>query len=204
MEPTSLELQGRRIRHQTGVLEACSLVDKLSGEELESVRYEIERFDMWAESVGLFYGDKASLDYRLRGSKPLTDFILSLLGDLHGALKLRKSGQSLDMILVIDHPVVQFCTGGLESMPERPDNESELSDVSSDGDDTVPIVILSEVTEVVDQLYNFDWHIRKAESLNVVDEAIEEDLSQHDSKKERVSPRSKTVNPATRSTCQLC
>ena len=64
----------------------------------EKLLYELERFKMWANSLGLSYHGRSSLDYRLRDSGTLLDHVISLLRDLQQILKL---GMFLELLQLL-------------------------------------------------------------------------------------------------------
>lgn len=50
------------------------------------LQHEYERFSLWTDNLGLHHRGHSSLDYRLRDSDSLRDFIQALLDDLLSAL----------------------------------------------------------------------------------------------------------------------
>ena len=51
-----------------------------------ALEYETERFNLWAENLGLHHHGHSSLDYQLREADKLATFIRSLLEDLRSSL----------------------------------------------------------------------------------------------------------------------
>lgn len=65
-------------------------VEGLVKDDLElrsTVANERQRFELWASNLGLHHTGHSSLDYRLRDSKLVFDFALSLLVDLERAVQ---------------------------------------------------------------------------------------------------------------------
>lgn len=48
----------------------------------DSFNHEFERFDLWADNLGLYHQGHSSLDWRLREAESLSDFVRNLLADL--------------------------------------------------------------------------------------------------------------------------
>ena len=53
-------------------------------------RYESQRFTLWADNLGLHHRGHSSLDYRLRESYILQEYVSGLLGDLKSSLDDRE------------------------------------------------------------------------------------------------------------------
>ena len=86
----SLASKGRQLVVTFNVLQVESIKDRLSDVDWENWSYEVERFHVWANSIGLLHQGHSSLDYRLRDAGKLTAYIEKLLVDLEQALRLRK------------------------------------------------------------------------------------------------------------------
>ena len=95
----SLALQGKKIPGQSAVLLNAAIADKIEQDELEKLKYEIERFNIWAISLGLQLQGHGSLDYRLRDSEKLIDHVQRLLDNLHGVLELGE----ISILVLIDY-----------------------------------------------------------------------------------------------------
>ena len=57
----------------------------------EAVRNEWERFDLWADNIGLLHSGHISLDYRFRDAPLLYNFSQKLLRDIGRYLSISKS-----------------------------------------------------------------------------------------------------------------
>ena len=84
-----LASRGRQVIATFNDFQARS-IDRLSDVDQDSLSYEVERFHVWANSIGLLHQGHSSLDYRLRDAGKLTAYIEKLLADLEQASKLRK------------------------------------------------------------------------------------------------------------------
>ena len=87
-----LARQGERIAKCLKATDANASQRILGSPQIaERYHYEIERFRTWANSLGLHHREHSSLDYRLRESTTLSDYINGLLEDLQQALELCKN-----------------------------------------------------------------------------------------------------------------
>jgi hypothetical protein len=64
---------------------------KLPGFLPASWEHELERFELWANNLGLHHRGHSSLDYRLREVEALKNIIYGLLQDMKTTLDERKS-----------------------------------------------------------------------------------------------------------------
>lgn len=68
-----------------------NLQEGLPGFSLAAWKHEADRFELWANNLGLHHRGHSSLDYRLREATALQDIIGGLLDDLKTNLEERKS-----------------------------------------------------------------------------------------------------------------
>ncbi|KAI9375470.1 hypothetical protein BJX61DRAFT_539758 [Aspergillus egyptiacus] len=137
-----------------------------------SVLNEIERFDRWASSLGLYLTGHSSLDYRFRDSPPLYQYACGLLQDLLGAIATCKCSSSR----VFTGLTASCKVGGLaqhdrsdfhheEAMRdtagavEWSDDESE-EDFSSYQTQPLPTEYLANISMSIDRLYALAYRIR--------------------------------------------
>jgi hypothetical protein len=66
------------------------LVTLVEPEYQPAVSNEMQRFDLWASSLGLYHTGHSSLDYRFRDSPPMFQYALGLLKDLVETLSIGK------------------------------------------------------------------------------------------------------------------
>jgi hypothetical protein len=74
---------GLRASHQFKAL--VDLVDD-KFDEKPALLNELQRFQLWASSLGLYHGGHSSLDYRFRDSPLVFRYTYKLLCDLEGGL----------------------------------------------------------------------------------------------------------------------
>ncbi|KAL3460890.1 hypothetical protein BJX64DRAFT_289828 [Aspergillus heterothallicus] len=128
--------------------EFSALSSGITEEYRAKVVNEMQRFEIWASSLGLYHTGHSSLDYRFRDSPPLFHYAQRLLHDLEETIKIRKS----------------WHLGQLES-EERDimtlsDASSEEEDLSSYPLEDVTMEYLSNITIAVDRLYALSFKIR--------------------------------------------
>jgi hypothetical protein len=70
--------------------EFTNLIALVDQEYQPNVSNEMQRFDLWASSLGLYHTGHSSLDYRFRDSPPLFQYALGLLNDLLETLSIGK------------------------------------------------------------------------------------------------------------------
>jgi hypothetical protein len=68
--------------------EFTRLVTLVNPEYQAKVSNEMQRFELWASSLGLYHTGHSSLDYRFRDSPPLSQYALGLLIDLVETLSI--------------------------------------------------------------------------------------------------------------------
>ncbi|KAL3486006.1 hypothetical protein BJX62DRAFT_242421 [Aspergillus germanicus] len=68
--------------------EFTNLIALVDQEYQPKVSNEMQRFDLWASSLGLYHTGHSSLDYRFRDSPPLFQYALGLLNDLLETLSI--------------------------------------------------------------------------------------------------------------------
>jgi hypothetical protein len=61
--------------------------DKLPIFTVTDLRDEFEQFRIWAENIGIFASDHASLDYRLRDAPDVKESVVSLMQSLRSDLE---------------------------------------------------------------------------------------------------------------------
>lgn len=73
------------------------LIIEVPQDNLVELKYSVEvwtnesqRFNLWANNLGLHHGGHSSLDYRLRDAPILENLVRCLLNDLRGSLDDRK------------------------------------------------------------------------------------------------------------------
>ena len=81
---------------------------------VEAWKNEIQRFNLWADNLGLHHRGHSSLDYRLREATIIESLVKGLLNDLRRSLQDRKLFSWTDDRLILSlnsHLARQFCGG---------------------------------------------------------------------------------------------
>lgn len=88
----SLVTIGIRVSNQFAALDGLV---KGNGDDKDKLTNELQRFELWATSLGLYHGGHSSLDYRFRDSPPLFRYAHKLLRDLESGLSQRLHSRSI-------------------------------------------------------------------------------------------------------------
>ncbi|KAL4800384.1 hypothetical protein BDV19DRAFT_69030 [Aspergillus venezuelensis] len=125
-----------------------------AAEQLEkggAISNEHQRYELWANSLGLYHGGHSSLDYRFRDSAPLLAYASGLLHDLETTLSNHAKG-------VTDEADVERPTDDA-NMEDYSDGGSE-EDFSSYLDQHLSISLITNIVATVDRLYRLAFKIR--------------------------------------------
>ncbi|KAL2796646.1 hypothetical protein BJX66DRAFT_299557 [Aspergillus keveii] len=128
--------------------EFTNLIALVDQEYQPNVSNEMQRFDLWASSLGLYHTGHSSLDYRFRDSPPLFQYALGLLNDLLETLSI-----VAQLAEETSGPAdVDDISGG--------DVDSEEEDLSSYPSEELIKEYLCNITITVDRLYALSFKVR--------------------------------------------
>ena len=85
-----LSVLGKHIWLMFDILSRPKIQEGLPGYSSAAWEHEKDRFDLWANNLGLHHRGHSSLDYRLREAAALEKIIEDLLDDLKTSLEERK------------------------------------------------------------------------------------------------------------------
>jgi hypothetical protein len=139
----SLATIGLRVSQQ---FKAAELVEKEG-----AILNEHQRFELWANSLGLYHRGHSSLDYRLRDSVPLLAYSSGLLHDLEVGLSNHAKSMADE---VEEEEFPDYKDAGDES-----DDGSE-EDFSSYLDQPLSVSFITNIAATVDRLYRLAFKIR--------------------------------------------
>ena len=98
-----LAFLGKEIRLSFDKLFQSHLGSYLEGYLTAAWEYELERFSLWTDNLGLHHPGHNSLDYQLREAAPLRSIISSVLGNLKSCSEDRESTSISSNISTLIH-----------------------------------------------------------------------------------------------------
>ncbi|KAF7555326.1 hypothetical protein G7046_g6577 [Stylonectria norvegica] len=159
MEDGSLASEGLQIMHlfnRLQSLEETTAQEKTRQSSLDSTSSthlpldlfiaEADRFQLWAENLGLFVIGHGSLDYRLRQTESIKSTLQRFLESLKA---------SLEGVVEYDGPLEDSEDDEVEDSGSSAEDEKELQEFESDAD-----LLLDSVRDPIDRLYKLSMWIR--------------------------------------------
>ncbi|CEL09352.1 hypothetical protein ASPCAL12489 [Aspergillus calidoustus] len=125
------------------------LVKLVDLEYQPKVSNEMQRFDLWASSLGLYHTGHSSLDYRFRDSPPLFQYALGLLNDLL---------ETLSIVAELAEEASGF--GEVDDNVSVSDVDSEEEDLSAYPSEDLIQEYLCNIAITIDRLYALSFKIR--------------------------------------------
>ncbi|KAL3440298.1 hypothetical protein BJX65DRAFT_314913 [Aspergillus insuetus] len=148
MEVVSLQTESLGAVGKDVLQEFTNVIALVDQEYQPKVSNEMQRFDLWASSLGLYHTGHSSLDYRFRDSPPLFQYALGLLNDLLETLSI----------------VAQLAEEA--SGPAEVDDisgsavDSDEEDLSSYPSEDLIKEYLCNISITVDRLYSLSFKVR--------------------------------------------
>lgn len=152
-------------------IQFASLLEIIEPELKLSFLDQLQRFELWAFSLGLYNTGHSSIDYKFRDSPPLFKYALSLLRDLEQALTSRRCSlaPSYSRCVMVNIVQVAEVSTGEEASPDgdnpndssdETDGSDEDEDFSSYQDSHLVEEYLSNISTTVDRLYALSFRVR--------------------------------------------
>ena len=162
-------------------------------EQYERITTQAQRYELWAENLGLYHLGHSSLNYRFRDAPSICKLTSRLLSHLTETLSTGRLKRMVIHYQLISRSVVEEMAssgklgppmsvvsliGIADAIPTDAGNEIEGSeeDLDSDeeamlasyGDDSLIDIILARLEDIIDRLYRLSFRIRNpATRLNV-------------------------------------